>query len=71
MVTVGRAFQPVALSCPQEQDGCAERQIYIKQQIGSRAELMRHELVIKCCVVKTREQTKGLDKSLLPSLPPS
>lgn len=59
MVTVGGAFQPVALCCPQEQDGYSERQIYIKQQIGGRAELMRDKLVIKCSVVRSREQTKG------------
>lgn len=47
VVTVGGAFQPVALCCPQEQDGYSERQIYIKQQIGGRAELRWHKLTIR------------------------
>lgn len=41
MVTVGGAFQPVALSCPQKQGGYSEWQIYIEQQIGGRDGLMR------------------------------
>lgn len=72
MVTVGGAIQPVALSCPQERDGYSDWQIDINQQlIGGRAELMRHKLGIKCCVVRTREQTKGKSREPKKSLPPS
>lgn len=74
MVTVGGAFQPVVLSCPQERDGYSDWQVDMKQQIGGRAESMRHKLVIKSCVVRTREQTKGKSRGteeVLSSFPSS